>query len=163
MEKLNLFTDNTEVQNKGIIEELNKLQTGGTLSKEGPALFLYDYITFEGENIILEDEKKFFFHNINNSDQIDDVDFSNYGWNYEALKDRATLSLFIELNNGDPLPYTVNFTVSQKDTKSYDIFKQFISDELITIQFLGIQFGQIIKHKKMTFKIDSNIIKQIKK
>lgn len=163
MEKLNLFTENSEVQNKGIIEQIEQTKTGEPLSKEGPALFLYDYITYENENIILENDNNYYFHNINNEDEFDELDFTEYGWNYSSSDSQVTLSLVIESKISNPFPYAINFTVNNNDSESLKMFKQIIENKSVTIQFLSILYGQIYNYKNITFEIDDNTISKVLK
>ena len=125
-------------------------------------MFIYDYITYEGQNLILNENGRYYFLNINTENEFLELDFDDYGWIFEKGESAVNLILGITSVEDANMPYLINFTVEKGGDKSLVIFNQIVSDEEVEVNFLGIVGGQIIKFKTMKFKISETVLKQIK-
>ena len=131
---------------------------GEPIPEEGPCFFFYSYINAGGETFIINAGEKFEMFNVNHDHIISTLDFDKYTWDISINGETIVLTLILKWEDDFE---TLNFKFSRNNYNSTRMLNLIKEKKEITIHFLNLLYGQLIKEKSNTFRLPDEILNQM--
>ncbi|HPI91094.1 MAG TPA: hypothetical protein PK859_17455 [Spirochaetota bacterium] len=140
-----------------IIDELEHTPEGQQLNPGGVCGMIHNHMQRPGETyIFIDDNDRVFVCYVDHDQNLDEMDFSKYGWGINTDEQSVSLSLVIRDKEYDGSTCLM-FYFKKKDRESLRQLRTIINDAKITAFFLSIQYGELYIFKKAEFAIPENI------
>jgi hypothetical protein len=158
MDDITMYSNNFNANDSDIITELKDAKTGELLPEQGASRFFNEAVEFDGQFLLLKDDKNFIICYIDNEIAIDAIDIDNAQFHIQRESDRTILTLVIK-NSTIPSNFTLIF--KHNNQSNIDALQKIKADKEIEIFFLSPAFGGFIKAKHNIFKLSEDLLKNI--
>jgi len=144
-----------------IIGEIENTPEGKVLKPNGPCSIIYGHMERPGETYILTDDNDAIAVCYVDHDQnLEEMNFDKYGWHIGSDEAGTALTLIIHDLAGDGQT-NLFFSFRQRDREAIRQMKRIKSDKMMTIYFISILYGELVKYKKQAYSIPETIIGRI--
>jgi len=155
---LKMFGNDYTVNDSDIIKELKKIKQGEPLPREGIFSYLYEYVTYAGQTVVLQGKKSPLILQVEHDDILADLSMDEYTWHLESDDKLVSLTLLIK----DSQAYhALPFSFKKSDRKAEATLRSIRSKKKIEICFLSILYGDIIREENLTFRIPGALASQM--